>query len=71
MLLGPYKEAMRMSRGEIAAFSIAYWDLLVVVVAAWHLGWLSDMGSISSFLVYWLALAHLQIAAFAYLWPKS
>ncbi|MGC9171161.1 MAG: APC family permease [Thermoproteus sp.] len=71
LLLGPYKEAMRMSKGETTAFSIAYWALLAVAVAAWHLGWLSGMGPIESFIVYWLALAALQIAAFAYLWSKS
>jgi len=71
LLLGPYKGSMGMSRAEAAAFSAVYWALLAVAVAAWHLGWLSGLGDVLSFLAYWLALAAIQIFAFAYLWAKS
>lgn len=71
LLLGPYKEVMKMSRGEAIAFSIAYWALLAVATAAWYLNWLSGLGPVLSFAVYWTVLTVLQIAAFVYLWAKS
>lgn len=71
LLLGPYKEVMKISRTSAIAFSIAYWAVLAAIVAVWHLGLLSGLGPMASFAVYWAVLSLLQIAAFVYLWLKS
>ncbi|WP_143701223.1 APC family permease [Vulcanisaeta thermophila] len=71
LILGPYRDAMKMTRRSSVAFAIIYWVLLTLIVLTWYLGWLSGLGPILSFIAYWISLSLLQVGVMVYLWFKS
>ena len=71
LILGPYRSEVGFTRGTAVTFAVIYWIVSAALITGWYLGWFSGLGSIMSFVTYWVLVTLIQVLSLLYIWFRS